>query len=295
MKQAIGRHDNDTARVIPVILRPVDWQKTPLGLLQALPKDGKPVRQWRDLDEAYVNITEGVRTIAENWLPQSTSGSLSEENIFAYDAFLTKEERFQLQRIQAEYANTLDETADDPDALMAYKFNISVYKKRVLGFSIIVTNIISIAITFFLTRYFFQIDYHHPQYANVWPFQGHEIWLQKQIIFGIVLGIIISLIISFEEVAISAIPLTIILIIAFIAPLLNWGFGFGNGWYLILLGLLCSSIGTTGILMCIETLDTAKKSTKQLFLEEHGLAPTQQTRPPTQGHQRTRRYSNKRV
>jgi hypothetical protein len=38
------RHEAGTARVIPVILRPVHgWQLAVFGKLQALPKDGKPV------------------------------------------------------------------------------------------------------------------------------------------------------------------------------------------------------------------------------------------------------------
>jgi hypothetical protein len=33
-----------TARAIPVIIRYCDWQPTPLGKLQALPRDGRPVK-----------------------------------------------------------------------------------------------------------------------------------------------------------------------------------------------------------------------------------------------------------
>ena len=43
IKRAMERHEAGTARVIPVILRPVDWHTAPFGKLQALPRDGKPV------------------------------------------------------------------------------------------------------------------------------------------------------------------------------------------------------------------------------------------------------------
>lgn len=43
MKRALERRNDGRARVIPVIVRPCDWHTTPLGALQALPKDGKPV------------------------------------------------------------------------------------------------------------------------------------------------------------------------------------------------------------------------------------------------------------
>ena len=41
MKRALERHAAGEALVIPVILRPVDWQATEFGKLQALPRDGK--------------------------------------------------------------------------------------------------------------------------------------------------------------------------------------------------------------------------------------------------------------
>jgi len=43
MTQAIVRHDANQARVIPIILRPVDWQGAPFEKIQALPTGGKPV------------------------------------------------------------------------------------------------------------------------------------------------------------------------------------------------------------------------------------------------------------
>ncbi len=42
MKRAKERHERKEAKVIPLILRPVDWQGV-LGTLQALPTDAKPV------------------------------------------------------------------------------------------------------------------------------------------------------------------------------------------------------------------------------------------------------------
>ena len=52
MARALERHDKGEARVIPVILRPVDaWHEAPFGKLQALPRDGSP---WR-------------RPMARNW------------------------------------------------------------------------------------------------------------------------------------------------------------------------------------------------------------------------------------
>src|SRR5262249_54148473 len=48
MKRAMERHAQGTARVIPIILRMCDWHDAPFGKLQALPKDGKPIKAWDD-------------------------------------------------------------------------------------------------------------------------------------------------------------------------------------------------------------------------------------------------------
>lgn len=65
MDAALERQKNQEARVIPVILRNCLWQSSPLGKLQALPKDGRAVKAWPDVDEALTNVAEGVRAVAE--------------------------------------------------------------------------------------------------------------------------------------------------------------------------------------------------------------------------------------
>ena len=66
MADAMARHAAGTARVVPLILRPCAWQATPLGELQALPKDGKPVTSWADRDEAYANAVASLMTTLDN-------------------------------------------------------------------------------------------------------------------------------------------------------------------------------------------------------------------------------------
>src|SRR5436190_22957641 len=55
MRTALKRHANGTARVIPIILRAVDWKTTPLGKLLGLPTDAKPVTGWQRKDEALLD------------------------------------------------------------------------------------------------------------------------------------------------------------------------------------------------------------------------------------------------
>src|SRR5262249_10264537 len=42
-----------------------DWHSAPFGRLQALPRDGRPVRSWPDPDEAFGDIARGIRSVAE--------------------------------------------------------------------------------------------------------------------------------------------------------------------------------------------------------------------------------------
>jgi hypothetical protein len=69
MKRAMERHEAKEACVIPVMLRPCDWRGAPFGKLQALPKDAKPVTSWPDLDEAFLNVAQGIRAAAEGIKP----------------------------------------------------------------------------------------------------------------------------------------------------------------------------------------------------------------------------------
>jgi|SRR5450755_518137 hypothetical protein len=61
MTRAMERHAANEARVIPIILRPVDWKGAPFAALQALPSEAKPVTKWSDTDEAFTNVVKGIR------------------------------------------------------------------------------------------------------------------------------------------------------------------------------------------------------------------------------------------
>lgn len=79
MKRAMERHENREARVVPIILRPVDWKGLPFSKLQGFPKDGKPVTSWANRDEAFVDIAKGIRAVVEELNgakeePTSTAG-----------------------------------------------------------------------------------------------------------------------------------------------------------------------------------------------------------------------------
>jgi len=65
MPRAIERHRAGEAYVIPVILRPVDWQGAPFSNLLVLPKGARPVTTWPDRDEAFLDVAKGIRKVVD--------------------------------------------------------------------------------------------------------------------------------------------------------------------------------------------------------------------------------------
>ena len=65
MTQALKKHETNQARVIPIIIRDIDWSGAPFSKLQALPKDGKPVTAWRPRDKAWTDVAKGIRKVVE--------------------------------------------------------------------------------------------------------------------------------------------------------------------------------------------------------------------------------------
>ncbi|MDQ2888700.1 MAG: N-6 DNA methylase, partial [Chloroflexota bacterium] len=61
MQVAMQRHVAGEATVIPILLRPCDWQMAPFGALQALPQNAKAVTMWANRDAAFTEIAKGIR------------------------------------------------------------------------------------------------------------------------------------------------------------------------------------------------------------------------------------------
>jgi tetratricopeptide (TPR) repeat protein len=82
MKRAIERHKAEEACVIPVILRPVDWRGAPFGRLQALPRKAQPITSWSDRDEAFLDVTKGIRDTIQRLMIQSQPRKIA---LFGYE------------------------------------------------------------------------------------------------------------------------------------------------------------------------------------------------------------------
>lgn len=100
LKNALERHEQGDCRVVPIILRAVDWVGAPFGKLQALPKDAKPVISWENHDEAFANITQGIRaTIKE--IPRATSDETITDIVDVLKGFKLRPKKYRGQEIVA--------------------------------------------------------------------------------------------------------------------------------------------------------------------------------------------------
>ena len=111
VRRAMERHEAGEARVIPVILRPVDyWQEVSFGKLQALPTNAKPVTTWENRDEAFRIVAQGIRkAIAQlTATPFQQSSTIESATVVAQQSTsLTPGERrrleIELEELQEQY------------------------------------------------------------------------------------------------------------------------------------------------------------------------------------------------
>lgn len=72
LQRAMQRHDEGSALVIPIIMKPCDWQETPFRKIQALPKNAKPITTWEDRDEALLDVVKGIRRTVSALISKSS-------------------------------------------------------------------------------------------------------------------------------------------------------------------------------------------------------------------------------
>ncbi len=65
MNHALRRLRSGEVRIIPIILRSVDWEGTPIAPLSVLPSGGIPIMSWQNRDEAFSDVAKSIRKIIE--------------------------------------------------------------------------------------------------------------------------------------------------------------------------------------------------------------------------------------
>ena len=71
LSAAIKRHDEGTAKVVPVIVKNCLWQEMPFAKLQALPRNAKPVSSYESHDEAFTEIAVSINKLVDYMISKS--------------------------------------------------------------------------------------------------------------------------------------------------------------------------------------------------------------------------------
>src|SRR5436305_6385539 len=79
MRRALECHKQGEAWVIPIILRPVYWEGTPIASLSALPTGGEPIMSWSNRDAAFTDVSKGIRKVIQEVIPASTNDKMLEK------------------------------------------------------------------------------------------------------------------------------------------------------------------------------------------------------------------------
>jgi tetratricopeptide (TPR) repeat protein len=73
MQHARERQLIGSLRIIPVLLRYISWKETFLGNLQALPRNEKPITDWRPVDRGYQEVAEEIEAVVHEFWQRKSS------------------------------------------------------------------------------------------------------------------------------------------------------------------------------------------------------------------------------
>lgn len=72
---ALARHDEGASVVIPLIVRPCDWESLPFGRFKALPTDGVAITAWQNQDSAWLDVSKSLRSLIEEQHQRKRGGA----------------------------------------------------------------------------------------------------------------------------------------------------------------------------------------------------------------------------
>ena len=77
-KQAQDREASGTMTIAPVIVQPCEWLNTPFSKFKALPRDGKPVAEWNNVNAAFLDVVQQLRKLVTAPKPEILIGTRTE-------------------------------------------------------------------------------------------------------------------------------------------------------------------------------------------------------------------------
>ena len=81
MRRAIERTKAGEAHLIPVLLRPADWEESPLHEYEILPSDHRPVIGRSDMENALLEVSQGILKVARKLAESGGTHARSETQI----------------------------------------------------------------------------------------------------------------------------------------------------------------------------------------------------------------------
>ena len=67
LAEAIDRHDNGTARVVPIFVRECLPEETPIEKLHGVPPKNQPISNWSNRHKAWRAVAVGIQAAVEDW------------------------------------------------------------------------------------------------------------------------------------------------------------------------------------------------------------------------------------
>ena len=64
INNALIRYKDGKQIIIPILVRACDFSSLHLSRFQALPTGAKPITSWENLDEAWLNVTKGIKMVS---------------------------------------------------------------------------------------------------------------------------------------------------------------------------------------------------------------------------------------
>lgn len=78
--KTLNRYEKGEVVIIPIIIRSCDFSSLSLSDFQALPKDAKAVKKWKDKDEAWLSVINGIKEVIASFEGIALSNSRANQS-----------------------------------------------------------------------------------------------------------------------------------------------------------------------------------------------------------------------
>lgn len=129
MTRALERHEEGSARVIPVVLRPCHWQSMPFGKLRATPIDGKPITKWPNIDDAFLDVVEAIRTLPTKKLESQVHTPPKQPHSVGFESVSPRSSNLRVRKVFNDHDK--DEFLEDSYHYIAKYFESSLAELKI--------------------------------------------------------------------------------------------------------------------------------------------------------------------